>query len=549
MPPVPSLKSAFSALMGSAPSLSTTPMGMSQSTPATTKPGAFAPTPAVPVIKPAAPNTANSQSSSTALSAGQFNGLPPVPSLSGGKTTATTPISSAPAVPSLPTQQTSQNYSPYVTTPSGATVDPNTGALIKAPTGTLVSANPDLSGATSGVSADNTGNTGGTQNYSGSAGGVAGYTGITSTNPLFTSQADEDAYKKYQSSLSYSPEELDAMQKLGLLNASAATAYSNVQNQAIPLEFITGQQAALQRSQSALSAPLEAQLSLAQAKRQMAMTASKASLDREDAKLSALRDLAKPVSTAYGGTTSRFNPSTGQYETVVNPFGTATGTGNGTDQTGGATDVIGQAIADGRLTADMVTRYGIPFLASTLQKDPGYNFVTQKASVTAGTTSLTDATKYATTVQRSFNTANDNLKNIISYMNTAGINTASNIPVINDLQNKLKAGVTDAGTIAGFQSALSGLRAEYAQVLARGGEVTDNARNSAASLIPDNISPTQLQQVADRLNAEGTNAIKEANDTVTKLKTNIGGNAGSSGTNMGTSGSKGGSSADPLGIL
>jgi hypothetical protein len=119
-------------------------------------------------------------------------------------------------------------------------------------------------------------------------------------------------------------------------------------------------------------------------------------------------------------------------------------------------------------------------------------------------------------------------------MNTAGINTASTVPFINELNNKLKAGLTDAGTIAGFKSAIQGLRSEYAQVLSRGGEVTDNARNSAASLIPDNITPAQLQQVADRLNAEGTNAITEANATVTKLKSSIGGNAG--GSNFGTSG-------------
>jgi hypothetical protein len=36
----------------------------------------------------------------------------------------------------------------------------------------------------------------------------------------------------------------------------------------------------------------------------------------------------------------------------------------------------------------MVTRYGIPFIAATLKADPGYNFITQKASVGADSASL-----------------------------------------------------------------------------------------------------------------------------------------------------------------
>lgn len=536
MPPVPSLKSAFSGLMSaSGPSLAPTPMG--QSTPATlgVSPilGKSAPTPAIPAlsqfsVKPVAPtlsSTMNSQSQGTALQAGQFGSTPALPSLSTptvGKTTTVPTATTTASTPPIPTIASS-----YVTTPSGAVVDPNTGSLITAaPTGNIVDQN-----TAGGVTTDNTGNAGGSTNYSTSAGG----SGAPGTNPLLNNATDEAAYQAYLATLNPGSDELSAMTNLANLNTSATQAYTNAAGQAIPLDFITGQQAAIQRSQAALASPLEAQLTLSQAKRQMATTASKAALDREDAKLAAARDLAKPISTAYGGTTSRYNPATGQYETVVNPFGTATGTTNGTDTGTGTTDVIGQAIADGRLTADMVTRYGIPFLASTLQKDPGYNFVTQKASTAATTTSLTDATKYATTVQRSFNTANDNLKNLISYMTTAGINGSSTIPLINDLTNKVKAGVTDAGTIAGFQSALAGLRAEYAQVLSRGGEVTDSSRNSAASLIPDNITPAQLQQVADRLNAEGQNAITEANATVTKLKASVGSNPG--GSSSGTSGS------------
>jgi hypothetical protein len=73
---------------------------------------------------------------------------------------------------------------------------------------------------------------------------------------------------------------------------------------------------------------------------------------------------------------------------------------------------------------------------------------------------------------------------LVSYMQSAGINAGSNVPIINELQNKVKAGVTDPGTIAAYEAALAGLRAEYAQVLSRGGEVTEGQRAQANSTHP-----------------------------------------------------------------
>ena len=342
-------------------------------------------------------------------------------------------------------------------------------------------------------------------------------------NPLITNPQYEAAYNAYQAASTPGQQEIQAMTDKANLDASLRQAYTNTEGQPIALDFITGQKAAEQRSYEALSAPIEATLALAQAKRQLAMTASKTALDREQAKLSAAQELAKPVSTSYGGTMSRYNPTTGQYETIVNPFGTASG-GGGAD----TTDVIGKAISEGRLSADQVTRYGIPFIASTLKSDPGYNFITQKASVGADTASLKEQQGYLDTTSRAFSTAQDNLKNLIGYMTTAGSINTSTVPLINDLMNKAKAGAIDPGAVAGFKAAISGLRAEYAQVLSRGGEVTDNARNSAAALIPDNISPAQLQQVADRLNVEGNNAIKEAGQKVSDIKARIGKSGSSS---------------------
>lgn len=152
---------------------------------------------------------------------------------------------------------------------------------------------------------------------------------------------------------------------------------------------------------------------------------------------------------------------------------------------------------------------------------PGGNLAGNKAQLKSYSDSLNTQQKYLDSTQRAFNTANQNLTTLTGFMTKAGINTDSSIPLLNSIQNGIKAGVLDPGSIGGYNAAIAGLRAEYAQVLSRGGEVTEGQRSQANSLIPDNLTPSQLQQVADRLNAEGTNAVNEAQGQVTKIQGQI----------------------------
>lgn len=136
------------------------------------------------------------------------------------------------------------------------------------------------------------------------------YTGGGSYDPMITSPEAEDLFKKYKDSLTPGADELAATDNLNRLNIAAATAYTDTQNQPIALPFITGQQAAQQRSQNLLAQPLEQQIALAQAKRQTAATVSKAALDRMDAQTKAKRDMAAPVSVGSGS--SLIDPTTGK---------------------------------------------------------------------------------------------------------------------------------------------------------------------------------------------------------------------------------------------
>lgn len=396
-------------------------------------------------------------------------------------------------------------------TPSGSVVNGNTGGVVSpAGSGSVLGASTTAAPATP-IVPDN------------SAVGTPSTDPLNS--PLYTSPAYQAALAAYTGLQSPTADETQNATDLANLDSSYRTAYTNAEGQPIPLEFITGQQKRLQESETNLAAPLQAQATLLQAKRQLAQNAAAATLDAEKGKIDAYRSYNTPTGVSVG--TTLVNPATG---TTV--FG------------GGQSEQIGQAIADGRLTPDMVTRYGQAAILQALQIDPGYNFVTQKASVASDASSLKTQQDYADTTSRAYATATANLKVLNDLVASSGLNQ-SGIPLINQITNKVKANLTDPGAVASFNTALTGLRTEYAQVLSRGGQVTDTARNEATELIPDNISPEQLQQVVTQLSAEGANAVKEANQKVADIKTRIGSNSGSS-ANSGSSGAAIGDSWDNL---
>lgn len=136
----------------------------------------------------------------------------------------------------------------------------------------------------------------------------------------------------------------------------------------------------------------------------------------------------------------------------------------------------------------------------------------------ADAASLKTQQAYYDTTKRSFQTATDNLNNLIGFMKTAKINTDSNIPLLNQLQNAVKSQGLDPGAIAAFDAALTGLAQEYSQVLARGGQRSVSTDAEAAALLPRNLTPGQLQQVADRINVEAQNTIAESAKTIDEIK-------------------------------
>ncbi len=163
------------------------------------------------------------------------------------------------------------------------------------------------------------------------------------------------------------------------------------------------------------------------------------------------------------------------------------------------------------------------------------SFQSQTPEGQANISSLVSQQAYLDTTNRSYQTATSNLGTLQNFMQSNSIND-SNIPIINQINNKVKAGTLAPGVIAAFESSIQGLRAEYAQVLSRGGVVTDTERNAANTLIPDDLNPSQLATVTKQLSLEGQNAIREAQSSVDTIKNRLGGQTQASGTGSNSNG-------------
>lgn len=368
-----------------------------------------------------------------------------------------------------------------------------------------------------------------------------------SSNPLYTSPAYQQALAAYQASVGMSPAEIQATQQLNDLNSELGATNANIESQSIPIEGIVGQQKAAQDRVTALETPIESQLTLAQAQRQAEQQAAQFQVTAAQNQIAGYQALNKPVAVDYGG--SLVNPQSGA---VVSPaFGGASG-GSGINPSTGLAPNASAADILGYLTTNGIdsSKYNVPGLLAAIQNGAtADDIISGRANVAATTAATTDAAtatpkalaasltqqqQYLDTTTRSLSTANSNLSVLQGFMTQYGLNDSS-VPLINQLTNKVKAGLLDPGVVAAFNTQVQDLRSEYAQVLAKGGTVTDTSRNEAQSLIPDDLSPAQLQQVATQIQADGSNAVASAQAQVNAIQASL---KAAPTTNFGTSSSQ-----------
>ncbi len=143
--------------------------------------------------------------------------------------------------------------------------------------------------------------------------------------PSLGEEAVRLAQAAYQKAMQISPDELSTQADIDRLVESTKKAYTNTENQAIPMGFITGQLSAIERRATDLAEPLDRKLARLQAARQSSLEASKFALERSDKALADEKKAAEDKNkvTEVDGALVRLNPTTGKYEAVYEAPGKA----------------------------------------------------------------------------------------------------------------------------------------------------------------------------------------------------------------------------------
>lgn len=115
-----------------------------------------------------------------------------------------------------------------------------------------------------------------------------------------------------------------------------------------------------------------------------------------------------------------------------------------------------------------------------------------------------------------FKAANADFTAMNNFMQQAGINQ-SNIPAVNDIQNKINSGLLNPGAMGAFKSYIASLRTNYGNLLGARGETPTQAGNEAETLIPDDLSGTDMQKIQQALNENGGNILNATGQQISQI--------------------------------
>lgn len=195
--------------------------------------------------------------------------------------------------------------------------------------------------------------------------------------------------------------------------------------------------------------------------------------------------------------------------TVTLPFGSSALNLQDGTQAGGLSSndnaAISQAIQEGRLTPDMLTRYGSMAVVNTLRSNPGYNFVTGEAGKDFATSTATQ------TFITNANTAQSTLDQIKSISNQVD---RSNIKVLANGELAIKNATSDPNTAKLIQ--LSGILSDELGKILGSGQGSDYAIQLGKSLIDPTYSPTTFAATVDQLKGRVQNKLGEYQKTATQ---------------------------------
>lgn len=172
----------------------------------------------------------------------------------------------------------------------------------------------------------------------------------------------------------------------------------------------------------------------------------------------------------------------------------------------------------------------------------------QATAANAASSAVKDLTTQQATTQRAVDTAEANFPLLEAVVKKSGVNDF-NAPLANQLQQALNNKYIGSGDMASFNALLTSLQTEYSQIIARGGNVTDQTRAEAAQIVNGNIGYSALQDLYGTLKQESGNVLKGYTDTISKYNDQLNQIYASGQSLTGNTSSSANSATDPLGIL
>ena len=142
------------------------------------------------------------------------------------------------------------------------------------------------------------------------------------------------------------------------------------------------------------------------------------------------------------------------------------------------------------------------------------------ADIEGKTKAYKDAVAYASLSKRTISVLDKNmplLETLAGEVNQLGI------PIIDNGYTSIRAKATNNPDVIKYVNTIKTLRAEYANMLSKGSQVTEQMRHEATEAIPSGLSADGYRALKEQLELEGRNVLDAANESATSIKF---GNAG-----------------------
>lgn len=286
--------------------------------------------------------------------------------------------------------------------------------------------------------------------------------------------------------------EIDLQNQIKNLETSIGLGQGQIMGTPEPLQFQTGQNAALLAQRNPELQALTQQLAALQANRNASITAGNNAGGIAN-NLQGLQQQTQPVGIGTG----LYSPFSGQ--TVASNAAYMGGTSGGTN---GIINGLVQQLQNGAAWDDVVSQLPSAALAPMLsqaatQAIPGFNPTTSNQNASARNTALQSNATQGITLQRSADSANkalDTLQNFFSQLPSA---TTGGIPATNSIATWFAQQFGNSGA-GEYETTLQDARAQLEGVLTATGATTPTgAEATAKAYLPDGMTPGQFQSKLD----------------------------------------------------